>query len=42
MTLHVSVSVFKPGVESSQEPLHSHYHAVREAVCGRCYWSPAI
>lgn len=39
VALHVSVSVLTPGVESSQEPLHSHCHAVREAVCGLCYWN---
>lgn len=39
--LWLSMSVLTPGVESSQEPLHNHYHAAREAVCGLCYWSPA-
>lgn len=34
--LHLS-----PGVESSQEPLHGHCHAAREAACELYYWSSA-
>lgn len=41
VALHISVSILTAGVESSQESLHSHCHAVRETVCELYYWSPA-